>query len=392
MKGFKFWVFSFIMVFASCTVDEFDNSTTISTEADEPEIVIINDMVNKSKPAIGNAGQEIGCIVVAYPFEVITSDSVVHQINSNFDFQQLEQQTNAFIIDFKYPLVILDNIGVSHTVQSLWELASYFAGCYPDSLSVSNQEFPAFLINENSSCYTVKYPITLKDGANNVYTIASDNDFITLLSQKDLLFVFPFSLLDMFQVEKIITSPADLEQALFDCNNNITVDNVFNYEYLACYKLVYPLSIKVLNSPDPLIVSGADMMSQVFYQGKFVEFIFPLRLENQDGSILVIQNAAELDSAVNNCYIFGDLILLLTGTELISNTPCYDIVFPMRAKSPAGVVSTYENLTQFQPILADSLSTSYQVVYPLDVVLKQNNNWITLRDVFDVIGLLTDCN
>jgi hypothetical protein len=385
-------VFSFIMVFASCTVDEFDNSTVISTEADDPEIVIINDMVNKSRPAIGNAGQEIGCIIVKYPFQVVTSDSIVHDVNSNFDFQQLEQQSTIFIVDFKYPLNILDNIGVSHTVQSLWELASYFAGCYPDSLSVNNQEFPAFLIDENSSCYTIKYPISVKDNTNKIYSLASDTDFIALLSQKDLLFVFPFSLLDMFQVEKTITSPADLEQALFDCNTNIIVDTMFNYEYLACYKLIYPVSIHVINSVDPLIVNSPDMMSQIFYQGKFVDFVFPINLEDEDGKILVIPNATALENAINNCYIFGDLILLLTGTELFSNTPCYNIVFPIQAKSPQGNVNTYQNLSQMQPILADSMSTQYQIVYPLDVVLKKNSNQRTLNDVFDVIELLTDCN
>jgi hypothetical protein len=55
-------------------------------------------------------------------------------------------------------------------------------------------------------------------------------------------------------------------------------------------------------------------------------------------------------------------------------------------------VNTYQNLSQMQPILADSMSTQYQIVYPLDVVLKKNSNQRTLNDVFDVIELLTDCN
>lgn len=394
MKWFYSFFVCIVFIVASCTVEEYDDTTTVIVEVAEPEIIIVNDIVARSKPSNSNDGLEIGCVTIIYPFEVVTSDTIVYLINSNNDFEILENQTNISIVDFKYPLNIVDNIGLIYLVNDLWELATHFSSCYPDSSNTQDTYFPAYLISFNNSCYMLKYPLSLQDENNKLYTAQTENELIVLLAERELFFSFPLALISQEQTEKYISSTDELIYTLYNCNNLQIQDTLFNcpqcFEYINCYRLIYPVDIKINNHDLPFRVNSPEMMEQVFQQGKFVDFVYPINLENSDGQTLVIDNEEELDEALNECIGFADFFALISGA--LSEPVCYDLVFPIQSIKPDGQIETYYNMNDiFNVINNNPLIIFYNVVFPVDVIIKKNNTQRKLNESIDIFDLLNEC-
>lgn len=395
MNIYKYIVLGIMLTFGACGVDEYDQTTTISTNVDDPEIIIINDMMGRAISSAINNGQQIGCITVKYPFEVITTDSLKYTILTNAEFDTLVNNIKNPIVDFVYPVLMIDQLGIEHTVYNLWDLASYFAGCFPDSLSTSNDFFQAYVINFDNSCYELKYPIDLFNEKGKTFTISKEDDLIVKLAEESVYFKFPFALITQDGIKREVESSEDLEAALIACNGTFA-DSLFNclscFDYLACYKLIYPLQINILQQSTPYTVQDAAQMSKIYVQGRFLDFAYPLTVQKQDSQLVVLHNSDELMSAILDCNLTGDLYLLMVGTSLISQPPCYDIVFPIIATKPSGLTRQFENLMEVQPLLQDSTLLEYKLQYPIDVRILDNNQVRKLSKFLDIQDLLAECD
>ncbi len=387
---YLFVLFTFI---TACAVEEYDISDTTPLEVTQPETIIINDMVGRAIPTSANVGQQIGCVMVTYPFSVITSDSIKFIIENNSDFETILENEKITIVDFVYPLDITDNLGFTHSVPDLWSLATYFASCLPDSISVLENKYPAFLINFENSCYTYKYPLKVTNEENEDIYITNEDEFIIHSSEEELYFTFPFQVISSNGIDKNIASEFELEKALIECNGN-DLDTLFTcldcFEFIGCYRLVFPFHIKLVNHSESYEVKNPETMRQIFLQGIFEDFAYPLTLETPDSNYISVSDISELDSALQECFGGHDLLLLLSGTSLLVSPPCYDILFPLQVQQAEQILTFYD-YNQLQPIVFDSLAFTYDVIYPVQVNFLKNNEHRELNSTNDVYSTLNEC-
>ncbi|MBK8853836.1 MAG: hypothetical protein IPN10_06860 [Saprospiraceae bacterium] len=78
--------------------------------------------------------------------------------------------------------------------NNLWDLASYVAGCYPEDFTPAGNEYPAFVINGENSCFCLDYPLTVKTLQNKILNIPDEKTFIQKQVAEPLYFVFPLTL------------------------------------------------------------------------------------------------------------------------------------------------------------------------------------------------------
>lgn len=78
------------------------------------------------------------------------------------------------IVDFVYPLEFADLLGFNVVANNLWDFASYVAGCYPEDFTPAGNEYPAFVINDENSCFSLEYPLTVKTLQNKILNIPDE--------------------------------------------------------------------------------------------------------------------------------------------------------------------------------------------------------------------------
>ena len=383
-----------VSLLASCGVDEFDDSI-VKPEVYEPQIVYVNDILTKARTDVQNDDIKIECITVKFPFKLIDFNQNTYNINSIDAFNNLVLDSSKQIIDFVYPLEVIDNLGIENTVNNLWDFAKYAAGCYPQAPELSTNLFPAYVINETNSCYNIKYPITLSKIDGSFIVVEDERSFILKHASEPLYFVFPFSLVNNVGDTFIATDANTLLNLLLNCNLGPTVDstlieiNAFNF--IACYELVFPLEAVILGSATPFTITDSEVFSTVLLQGRFQYFIFPLHLKAASGAILTANNDVELDQLINACFSSGDLLFLLSGTPLGSDMPCYDLVFPIKVKA-FNTSTIFQNYNQIEQMMQDSLFFQYNIDFPVSIKLKANGQQKTLQYIEDVFNTLVDCN
>ncbi len=393
MIQYIFLVF-FVGMLMSCGVDEFDD-VKVETEVFEPEVVYVNDLLTKARSVVNSDVVKIECTTVKFPFKLIDFTQNTYTINTIETFNHLVSDSSIQIIDFVYPLQIIDNLGIEKTANSLWDFAEYAAGCYPQTLEISNNLFPAYVINETNSCYTIKYPLTLSKTDGSLIVVQDERTFIQKHASESLNFVFPFTLTNPIGETFMVKDADSLLKLLLNCNLWPIIDstsiqiNAFNF--FACYELIFPLKVKIIGNTTPLIINNSEMFGNVLVQGRFESFIFPILLKASDGTIWTANNDEELNQLIDACFTSGDFIFLLLATPLFSDMPCYDLIFPFKVKT-SNVQTIVQNYNQIDQMIQDSMFNQYNIEYPVAVKFKANGQQKTLLNIDDVLTTLNDCN
>ncbi|MBK8081592.1 MAG: hypothetical protein IPK25_15760 [Saprospiraceae bacterium] len=141
----------------------------------------------------------------SFPLRVIDDKNIIHFINSENEFHSLFTDSTFVIVDFVYPLEFADILGFNVVANNLWDLASYVAGCYPEDFTPSGNEYPAFVINDENSCFSLDYPLTVKTLQNKILNIPDEKTFIQKQVAEPLYFVFPLTLVDEFGNKTVVT-------------------------------------------------------------------------------------------------------------------------------------------------------------------------------------------
>lgn len=383
-----------ISILTSCGVEEFDD-TIVKTNEYEPQIVYVNDILNKARTNLQNDDVKIDCVSLKFPFKLIDKNQVSFIINTSDNFNKLISDSTKQIIDFVYPLEVIDNLGIENTVTNLWEFAKYAAGCYPHDLVISTVLFPAYVINETNSCFSIKYPLSLSKSDGSIITVVDEHAFILKHASEPLNFVFPFDIINNEGETFTVYDGNALMNLLLTCNFGPKVDSNFvqinAFNFIACYELVFPFEAKIIGSTKPLTITDRDLFSAVLLQGRFEQFIFPLQLKAINDTILIANNELELEKYINACFLSGDLFFLLSGTTLFSAMPCYDLVFPIQVFAP-NAFNVLQNYTQIEQLIQDSLFFQYNIAYPVSIKFLGSGQQKSLQNIEDVLNTLVDCN
>jgi hypothetical protein len=399
MSTFRWLVFSFLIsMMWSCSVDEFD-TTEEEVEVIVPTVTYINNIMAKASNNAGQDGLVLECITVVFPFSMIASDSTVYEIVNENSFEFINASVNIQLVDFIYPLTLIDRLGEASTVADITEFSEVFAACVP-IISYGSDYFGAYVISTQNSCYELVYPLQIINfETNEVVSTDNEQDFINLLAADYYVFDFPITLQKNNELINI-DSPDYLFYVLAGCSG-FSIDTTdfswgSDFQYLGCYEIVFPITLEVSDSDSIVIVSNAQVLGDYYLHGKVLSYVFPLQLLNEFGEIFTVNSEEELNQYLDDCYLFPNnfsFILLLQGTSIFNEEACYDLIYPFQLTDSLTVV----NITSEQQLIDDLEQNNgsylvYELVYPVSISVIESQTTVVLNTFEDIVAVLTLCN
>jgi len=392
---------SFIMV--SCEKETIDDTTINEGTIDPPVENTANPVIGRSTNT-GEDGVSFDCFDVLFSFTLVDIEDNEYVIENEDDFNNLLQDSLVIIVDFVYPVDIQYEDGNITTIEDTEEFAEAFSECLPNGWD--EELFPAYVINDETSCLSIVYPISVSNIDGEIETAQSESELVALIAQEPYFFVFPFSLIDEDANTITVNDIDDLLEALITCNNG--VDTIFwgnGVEYYGCYQLTFPFDVVLVNGS---IVTVNDHMEycDLMLGGQLVNFAFPLTLIDLEGNEVVANSQEELDALIMECegwnpnFEVGDLIILLSGTGVPDSTNfeyCYDVNWPITANEldedgeETGTSVVINDLMEAWNLFGQNEFVNYSVDYPIDVTMVENGSLVTITNTDQLLELLEDC-
>lgn len=399
--SFLFLALAFIMV--SCNKDNIDNTTTDDGSL-LPKVKVINDLMNRAVASPNAEGLDLGCFTIEYPFTLKDDQGGLHPVNDDTDFYTLFDSTSTgyVIVDYVYPINIADSTGTVTVINNLDELAEAFASCTPGG-GWEQGDFPAYLINEETSCYNLVYPISLKNLNGDVVSISDETAFLAALANEVHFFVFPLTLDPVDGMAEVTVNDTDeLFNALISCGG-MPCDTIIgwenNFETIACYAIQFPLTVTLINGGNQTITNGQEF-ANVLIEGNVAGFVFPLQLIDDQNQVVTVNSEEELNDLVSECYTvvnpgINELQLLAIGTlDSIGAQPCYTVLFPVQAipESAQGTVITVDNQNELMDLAFGANSANiYTLIYPVKVKKNEDNTEVIFNSLQEMLNLISDC-
>lgn len=348
-------VLAFIV--SSCSKENIDQGD-IDIDQPDPTTITQNPLVTRGGG--GGEGLDLDCFTIKYPFGLINDVDETITITADEDLELLEFET---IVDFDYPVDVVLEDGTEDSVDNAESLSELFASCIPSG-GWNYEQFPAYLIDSETSCYEIVYPIQVENEAGEITDIESSSDLSAAVSTEIVYFVFPFSLVD--QETNELTSVGDVDElfdALIACNGDIVSDTTnweweYGFEYIGCYTIAFPFNV-VLQSGETITVEDHMQYCDLLLSGDVLDFAFPMTLIDVEGNTIVVADQGELDVLLEECdeWIGGagfEAVFQLWSLEFYFNsdgTPCHTINYPISISMIDGAVVEVNNIQELEEIV-----------------------------------------
>lgn len=401
LKFLGFLIVLCLFSLVGCTDENIDDITT-TTETVSPSVsTIANALVNRASSDNEDvAGLSLDCVDILFPFSLVDTDGAEYSVVNAADFDQLFQDTAALIIvDFVYPLNILID-GAVGTADNAEALGEAFAQCLPDG-GWSDTFFPAYEINFDNSCYAISYPVSLSKVDGTIATVDNEADFVELLVQEPVSFIFPLNLVDRDGNVLSVGDVDGLFEALVSCNGTGTVDSTdwnTGFEYIGCYQLTFPFNVMDSNG-NIITVADHQAYCDLILSGQVAAFSYPMVLIDAEGNTHTVDSEEALYTKLDECYTGGEVndafILLMGGTQpqdSTSTVACYTIQYPMSASLTAAdgsvEIMTFNSDAE---VFSSPFFPNGMIEYPVTVLTKWGDEF-EINGSQDLVDLLFDCN
>lgn len=397
IKNIFFPLVLLLLMFTACERENIDNSG--QTEVDPSEIST-NPLIGRTTTSSG-VGLDLDCFVINYSFSFVDSEGIEHEVTSDEDLETLFSDEALIIVDFVYPLNVTQD-GVESSVEDGEALAELFTSCVPDG-GWEDGEFPAYVISLENSCLEHIYPLTLNDTEGNEVVVNNEDEYEEAILEEPLVFVFPLTLLDNESGEEIVVNDIDeLFDALFACNGFELGDSVWNwetgFEYIGCYMVEFPITVIV--DGEEVIVENHEEFCELMIQGDIVDFAYPLNLTDVEGNTIVVNNAEELEAALEACgwIVIGgeegflELLILQSGavSQDEGGAGCYEIQFPISVTLTDGTTLEFNSMDDIDSIW--NMPEEIELVnYPVTVTLNEDGSEVEIGNLEENIEILENC-
>jgi hypothetical protein len=399
----SFLLLALAMVMVSCNKDNIDSNLT-KEETPLPKVKVINDLMSRAVASANALGLDLGCFTIEYPFTLKDDQGGLHAVSDDDDFYALFDSTNTttYIVDYVYPIQISDSLGTTTQINNIDELAAAFASCTPSG-GWENGDFPAYLINEETSCYNLVYPIQLKKEDGSPLTISNENEFLAALAEQLCYFVFPMTLDPVDgSAEVAVANIDELFNALISCGG-MPCDTIIgwedNFENIGCYSIQFPITVSLGNGASQVVSSG-EAFATILLEGNVSDFIYPIHLINSDNEVVTANSSQELDNLLAECITIVDpnvneLQILAIGTmDSVGMQPCYTILFPVQAipQSVPGTVVNVQNQNQLLQYAYNPNGEGYKLIFPVKVKKNEDNTEVVFYSLEDIFNFLVNCH
>ncbi len=425
MKKLLFLFAVLLFTFSACQKEEIIDKIDTTTKPDPTEYSS-NPLVSKMAVADGEDGIDLGCFTIDFTFEMNVNGETV-SIASEDDFTAIwndwDPVDSTFSVDFVYPFNISYANGETATISNETELGDAFASCIPDegwpcdSTEINGFDgVPAFLVNFETSCYELTYPVALTDGTNS-FTANNEEEFVGLIASNDLLyFGYPITLVGEDGISYTANDASGLMAVFAACfefpgggtdSIDWPIDSSFSgFGDFGCYQLVFPVSY-INADGDVVVAEDENALTTAIMNANLVTFSFPITLQEGDLDPIVVNSEEELMQAIFECgggvvdpggvdtvWVNYDLGLLFTYSVSSPfdsiGTGCYDIVYPIEVISEDGVTVSLAN----EELVAQELynNNSSELVYPVSVILTENSETVVIENIDELNTLISNCN
>jgi len=369
-----------IFLLGSCSKDNLD-ITEEETTIDPPiELTEQNSLLTRSRNMENSdEGINLECVTILFPFSLVDQAGQEYEVNNEDSFYMLLDSTNGdnYIVDFVFPLTVSAADGEIITVDDGLTLGDLFVSCLVIDEWVDDY-FPAYLISEDNSCYSLAFPLTIKDEIGSEIVVESKEKFIELNAEKVHYFVFP---LVLEGTDGSLYSVADINgllDLLVTCNDFGVEDSFLvcgtGLEFLGCYELVFPLEL-INDQGETIIVEDVNTYIELIFQGMLLDFQYPLTLLSINDQEVIAQNIEELEALLADCYseptnLLEDWTLIYFLAEMSEFQPgssCFNVTYPFSVSifNNDGTESNVE-IGSFDDIInTDFLSVS-KINYPVN--------------------------
>ena len=375
------------------TIEEGEITPTTTTEQ--------NSLLTRSTTSSTETGLSFDCFEVQYPFSLIDGEGVSHEVDSDEALLAL-MESDIEIFDFEYPVTITYEDGSTNEVNNGEELGEAFASCLPNGWT--EDLFPAYLINQEISCFDLVYPLDLQDLEDNVIAVDSEEAFIEAIAGEPMFFVFPLTIVNE-EGEITVENIDELLNALFTCNE-YDIDTTwsgFDFEFIGCYEITFPFDV-VLEDGSVVTVNDHMEYCDLLLLGEVVNFAYPLTLTNEEGEEIVVNSDEELNGALEGCWEYGggypeflgDAAILIIGSQADSTgLACYTINFPISVNEldpiSGEVTENIEVNNEEELFVLEGITEFYSLNYPISITLIDSEEVVELNSIEELLDLLATC-
>ncbi len=257
------------------------------------------------------------------------------------------------------------------------------------------------LIEDIGACYDLVFPISLlsEDGEN--LSASDEEQLIDLLNEYEIeSIIYPFSVVDSVGLLIEINSEEEAE-AFEDCdedeeNEEDEEDEEDDEDELEdliedisdCYQFIFPITL-IDSIGNTLTVNNEEELEDQVEENEFIDFEYPLNLNNEAGESFVIQGYEDFE-ALNECDDNDD------GndddneiSELVEDlNECYIFDFPVVLNDFDNNTFTANDSMELEMILEQNEIENFE--YPV-IVIDESGDPFTAHNI-NQFNLLDDCD
>lgn len=244
-------------------------------------------------------------------------------------------------------------------------------------------------------CFEVLYPFSLVDVNNVNYTIADEEDWNEVLQDSGLViivdFVYPITIADENGIESTIQNVEQLSEAFSTClpdggwsESDFPAYNI--NESNSCYTMSFPITLKKVDGSTVSAVDEEEYNELLASDQYF--FVFPFSLKDENNVTITVNNTDELFNLLISCggvVVDTAVIDWQTGFDYIG---CYQIEFPLNIQLDNGTTVAVLNHQELCDIMLTGHFAGY--AYPLSLISPAGQT-ITVNNEAELQEALNEC-
>jgi len=329
---------------------------------------------------------------------MVLLDSSTIEFNSLEEFLALEEDEENYLVDFVYPISVVDEEGEASTVNNIEELSDIFISCIPDSGWTGGWEdggFPVFDIDFENSCFQLIYPITVVNLDQEEQTVDNEAALASLVASSEDIYFFQFPIgVTLEDGETLfLESSEDLFEAFLLCDDfsNPCDTLISGGGQIACYELDFPVSL-LLDNGTVVVANDEDEFYNYFFEGNVDDFKYPITLIDEDGEAIIVKSEEEFEEALALCFD-GELLDGLAYLLFIYATEedCFEINYPLTLVNSSGEISTVVNDISFEETLFVNENSELNIEFPITVTVNGTGEVDELSNVEALLDLFAGC-
>ena len=386
LKYLSLFLFLSLLTMTSCKKEELHTSEIISEEV-TPTQEHTNGLIIRSVTNTGSL--DLGCLTIAYPFQMMHLDNTIVDITSEDDFLAAMDDFDNPLIDFVYPLDVTLEDGSITTVNNADELGTLFIDCVPDNGwndDFPDWFFPAWNISFENSCYQLIYPLNLLTVDSASVTVNNEDELLSYLSDGNLYsFSFPILLEDQDGNNISADTPDNLFDLLADCGPG-SGSGGCGIGTIGCYEINYPIDL-LLQDGSTITVNNDDEFADVFLNEVWVGFDYPISLIDEEGNTFTVNSEDELMDALMACDGYGG-----GPGEFEGDFLCYDFVYPFSIIDPSTNSSmTINNSDEWQNYFMTYGPLIELIEYPVTLISVETSEETEINTIDEFYNAIEDC-